>query len=57
MAGERFDIGAYIKLDGESWFKSEVTAVNNPIKGMKAELKNKIKRIQLKNSYKFTNIP
>lgn len=38
MPGEQFDIGAYIKLDGESQFKSAVTAVNNSMKGMKAEL-------------------
>ena len=38
MPGEQFNIGAYIKLDGESQFKSAVTAVNNSMKGMKAEL-------------------
>lgn len=38
MPGENFEIGAFIKLDGESQFKTAVSSVNNSLKGMKAEM-------------------
>lgn len=38
MPGENFEIGAFIKLDGESQFKTAVSSVNNSLKAMKAEI-------------------